>query len=210
MKRRDILITVLMLVALSNALFAALARDEGLWWSLEDEKRVMVFGLSAPLVSGRVTFTQASEASNRTQIYDLITAKPGVHFREICRLLKMPVGVVQYHLGVLSSTGLVLSRRDKRYRRFFASGVYSSREVEVISALRQDTARLIVSMLLERSGIRHGELASELGLTSQAVTWQMKGLKALGLVEEEDESTIKSYTLNPCVLQTVSRCMDAL
>jgi predicted transcriptional regulator len=120
------------------------------------------------------------------------------------------VGLVQHHLGVLSGAGLVTSRRGRRYRRFFASGVFSEREMDVISALRNETAKQIVSMFLERLGMLHGELASELGVTSQAVTWQMGNLKALGIVEEENGSTNKHYIVSLDQLQMIQNCMNIL
>ena len=211
MKRRDGLIAVLVCIVTSSAFLATLAsgNSEG-GFSFEERRRVMIFGFSAPMRTGQFTFGAPSGVSNRTQILGLVTGRPGVHFREICRALKMPVGLVQYHLGVLSGAGLVTSRRGRRYRRLFASGVFSEREMDVISALRNETAKQIVSMLLERPGMLHGELASELGVTSQAVTWQMGNLRALGIVEEENGSTNKHYIVSLDQLQMIQNCMNVL
>jgi len=55
----------------------------------------------------------------REQIYALITENPGIWLREICRILDKAIGVVQYHLYVLLSSGLVFSVKKGKYRYFF-------------------------------------------------------------------------------------------
>ena len=202
---------MLVCIVTSSILLATLTSgnsEEG--FSFEERSRVMIFSFSAPLRTGQLTFGAPSGVSNRTQILGLVTVRPGVHFREICRALKMPVGLVQHHLGALSGAGLVTSRRGRRYRRFFTPGVFSEREMDVISALRNETAMQIVSLLLEKPGMLHGELASELGVTSQAVTWQMGNLKALGIVEEENGSKNKHYIVSLDQFQMVQNCMSVL
>jgi len=156
---------------------------------------------------------RASEIYNssiRMDIYFYARDNPGVHFRGICRGLGLPVGVVQYHLGVLTGAGWLTSRRERRYRRYFESGRFSEAEMRLISALRNETARRIISALSEKDSVPHSELASSLGVSSQALTWQMKRLKALGLVEAEAESRRVVYSLSEEKLTAVSGCLDLL
>ena len=91
-----------------------------------------------------VNFANSQSTFNngtRTQIYNYIEENPGVQFRGVCAGLSIPVGLAQYHLGVLIKAGLVSFIRDGRYKRFFPSKKFSRKEMLTISLLRHKTAR---------------------------------------------------------------------
>jgi len=121
----------------------------------------------------------------------------------------LALGDVQYHLWVLVRDGEIVDRRDGRYRRFFGSGRYSEMEQEVISALRQRTTGRIVRKLADGQSVSHMQLAAMLGITSQAITWQMGRLKSRGFVEVVSGSDGKSYRLVDGALQFVERSLRA-
>lgn len=123
--------------------------------------------------------------STRFEIYSYVLDNPGVYFRDICRNLGKPVGVVQYHLQTLTSAGLLASFRDGRYKRYFETGRFNKKEIEAISILKHETAGKILRFLYDRRSIPHTKLARELNISSQALTWQIKRLKELGFVESE-------------------------
>jgi len=132
----------------------------------------------------------------RTQIYNYIESNPGVQFRGICASLSLPVGLAQYHLGVLIKAGLVSFVRDGRYKRFFPSKKFSKKEMLTISLLRHETAKRILEALLNRKQLSHGELAGEVSITSQALTWQMKSLKKTEFVLQATEGLKTIYSLD--------------
>jgi DNA-binding transcriptional ArsR family regulator len=108
--------------------------------------------------------------STRTQIYNFIKDNPEIQFRGICASLSLPVGLAQYHLGVLVKAGLASFIRDGRYKRFFQSKKFSRKEMLTISLLRHKTAKRILEALLNKKQMSHGELAGEVSITSQALT----------------------------------------
>jgi predicted transcriptional regulator len=156
-----------------------------------------------------VNFANSQSTFNngtRTQIYNYIEENPGVQFRGVCAGLSIPVGLAQYHLGVLIKAGLVSFIRDGRYKRFFPSKKFSRKEMLTISLLRHKTARKILEALLDKKQLSHGELANEVSITSQALTWQMKrvgktqfvlqtneGLKTIYSLDENSTSTLIQY-----------------
>ena len=156
-----------------------------------------------------VNFANSQSTFNngtRTQIYNYIEENPGVQFRGVCAGLSIPVGLAQYHLGVLIKAGLVSFIRDGRYKRFFPSKKFSRKEMLTISLLRHKTARKILEALLDKKQLSHGELAGEVSITSQALTWQMKrvgktqfvlqtneGLKTIYSLDENSTSTLIQY-----------------
>jgi DNA-binding transcriptional ArsR family regulator len=149
-------------------------------------------------------------SSTRLAIFNYVTNAPGVHFRGICKGLGLPVGVAQYHLALLANAGLLASYRDRRYKRYFEAGRFSQEEIEVISAMRCGTAREILRALLERQPTPHCQLASTVEVTSQALTWQMKHLRASGLIEAEADSRKVTYTISGDYLPTVARMMSII
>ncbi|MGD2201358.1 MAG: winged helix-turn-helix transcriptional regulator [Candidatus Bathyarchaeota archaeon] len=122
----------------------------------------------------------------------------------------MPVGVVQYHLRLLTGSDLITYRREKRYKRYFKQGKFSADKMKVISTLRKETARRILSALLDEPQKPHGELAVELGISSQALTWQMNRLKLIGLVKVEKHCRNVSYSLCCDYLSTVEECLEII
>jgi predicted transcriptional regulator len=132
----------------------------------------------------------------RTQIYNYIEGNPGVQFRGICAALSLPVGLAQYHLGVLVKAGLVSFIRDGRYKRFFLAKKFSKKEMLMISLLRHKTAKRIFEVLLNKKQLSHGELACEVSITSQALTWQMKRLGKTEFVMQAAEGLRTIYSLD--------------
>lgn len=133
--------------------------------------------------------------STRVEIYDFIKANPGVQFRGICNQLGLSIGLAQFHLGVLKKAGLISFIRDGRYKRFFESKKFSAKEMEIISLLKHDTTRSILKTMLERKKTSHRELACQLSITSQGLTWQMNRLKKDGVVQESKEGMKVIYSL---------------
>src|SRR3990170_3501463 len=133
--------------------------------------------------------------ATRVEIYDFIKANPVVQFRGICSQLGLSIGLAQFHLGVLKKAGLISIFRDGRYKRFFQSNRFSNKEMKILSLLRHDTAKNILTTLLGRKRIFHGELAHELSVTSQGLTWQMNRLEKEGIVQENKQGMRVIYSL---------------
>jgi predicted transcriptional regulator len=134
--------------------------------------------------------------STRTQIYNYIEGNPGVQFRGVCAALSLPVGLAQYHLGVLVKSGLVSFIRDGRYKRFFRSKKFSRKQMLTISLLRHETAKRILEALLNKKQLSHGELACEVSITPQALTWQMKCLGKTEFILQASEGLRTIYSLD--------------
>lgn len=134
--------------------------------------------------------------STRTEIYDFIQDNPGIQFRGICSSLGISVGLAQYHLGVLVKSGLVSFLRDGRYKRYFVAKRFSQKEMTAISMMRHSTIKKIFEVLLTKKQVSHCELASQVSITSQGLTWQMKRLTQTELVRQTSEGMKTIYTLD--------------
>lgn len=143
--------------------------------------------------------------STRVEIFDFIKANPGIQFRGICSCLNLPVGVAQYHLGILTKAGLVSFFRDGRYKRYFESKKFSKREMMIISFVRHETTGKILKILVEKKQACHGELSSQLLMSSQALTWQMNCLTKTGIVHRVRERMRTRYLLDEANILTLKQ-----
>jgi predicted transcriptional regulator len=148
--------------------------------------------------------------STRLQIYSFVEANPGIHFRAVCSGLSIPIGVAQYHLGILTKTGLISFFQDGRYKRYFRSKSFRMKEMQVISVLRHKTAGKILRILTENQQLAHHDLASKLEISSQALSWQMARLKKMEIVESATESLEVNYSLNEENAEIIKWCLDSV
>jgi len=165
--------------------------------------------LSAPLILG-VRFHEDPRLLNqstRIEIYNFVKNNPGIHFRGICDNLGLSVGVVQYHLGLLTRAGLLLVHRDRQYKRYFETKRFEETEMKIISLLRHKTVRRILTVLSQRDSVFHRNLALKLDISSQALTWQMSRLKKTGLIDAVKEGMKVKYLLNEENAMTVKSCL---
>jgi predicted transcriptional regulator len=172
-----------------------------------DNAQPLIF--SAPLILG-VGFNEDSRLLNqstRIEIYNFVKNNPGIHFRGICDNLGLSVGVVQYHVGLLTRAGLLLVHRDRQYKRYFETKRFGETEMKMISLLKHKTVRRILTVLSERDSIFHKDLAVKLDISSQALTWQMNRLRKTGLVDAVKEGMKVKYLLNQENTMTVKSCL---
>lgn len=132
----------------------------------------------------------------RMQIYQFLTSNPDVQFRAISAGLAIPVGLTQYHLGVLVKSGLVSFIRDGKYKRFFVSKKFTKKQIQTIALLRHKTAKRIFEILLDKKELSHGKLADELCISSQALTWQMNSLRQTKFLLQVDDGLKTIYSID--------------
>lgn len=143
--------------------------------------------------------------TTRMTVFNFVKDNPGFHFRAMADCLKMPIGVLQYHLGLLVNSGLISAHSDGRYKRYFESGKFTESEIKAISILRHKTAGKILIALVEKQTALHKELALKLGISSQALSWQMNRLKRIGVVRRKAYGLEVRYALDREVSNAVRR-----
>jgi predicted transcriptional regulator len=144
--------------------------------------------------------------TTRTIIFNFIRDNPGFHFRAMAGALKMPIGVLEYHLGLLTSRGFVSQYQDGRFRRYFESKKFTEAEMKIVSVLRHRVSGMILMALLRRSSTRHRDLAKQVNVSSQALSWHMKRLEGMLLVKRNVEELRVNYSLDETYRAIVDRC----
>ncbi len=133
------------------------------------------------------------ELDTRKRIYEEIVLNPGLHFRELQRRLGMQVGMLEYHLGVLEKEGLIVSKSDGKYVRYFANTHMTREERRIIGVLRNEKMRRIVIYILENERVNHREIAKSLGMSPSTLSYYLKSLVKEGILVKETEGRESYY-----------------
>ena len=84
----------------------------------------------------------------RKIIYNYILERPGLHFRELSRELKIPKSTLEYHLSYLKKLELIKAKSNGRYHRYYAMKQVGRIDKEILNVLRQEVPLKIVILLL--------------------------------------------------------------
>lgn len=122
----------------------------------------------------------------RDRILGEVASNPGIHLRELHRIIGCAMGALQYHLQILEEEGQVISLRNGNVRHIFAPDYSDDEKVMLLTALARNPT---VSSILS-------ECAAN-GQTTQAV---------ISRVLDVDKSLISYYIstlLDADILRTV-------
>src|SRR4030067_1274719 len=87
------------------------------------------------------------ENENRSRIYKAIEANPGIHLREIQRILDMPLTTLDYHLNYMLRKNVLIGERKRTSTKYYAKP-FDGKDKQIFSALRQKRMRDIVFLVL--------------------------------------------------------------
>ncbi len=90
---------------------------------------------------------QIFEVKSRKEIFSYIEKNPGVHFRKLCRELKIPASTLSYHLKYLTKKKLLINEVENGYSRYYPSKKVCNGEKKLIAILREETPRNIILYL---------------------------------------------------------------
>jgi predicted transcriptional regulator len=153
--------------------------------------KVSLLGLLVPLFT-KLKKEDVLEHFTRGKIYGYILANPGDHYNSIQKALDIPNGTFAYHLRVLEKEGFIRSARYGTRKCFFPANMRVPPEDDTLKA----SQRLIVEKILEEPGISQKDIASSLGVSSATISYHIKGLLRLGLVETERRGMRLAYYIN--------------
>ncbi len=136
------------------------------------------------------------DIENRRRIYQRVCSHPGEHMRELQRALDMPMGLLGHHLNYLEGHGIVSSKPDRYYKRYYPSEM-GARERTFLSALRQQRPRAIVLHLVLNPGRSHRELVEHFSLSPSTLTFYLKDLEAKGVVRRTKAGRESLFDVEP-------------
>jgi predicted transcriptional regulator len=118
----------------------------------------------------------------RRRVFEAIVACPGTHARRLSRDLGIALGVVEHHLRHLERHGLLYAHQQGRRRTLYATGHIDPVDARIIHALRKPVwCRLLAALAGQERGLP--DLALELDLPPATVSYHLRRLRTLGLVD---------------------------
>ncbi len=128
----------------------------------------------------------------RGQVYGHIQSKPGTHFNEIRKTLRLGNGNLAYHLRKLEKEGFIISKRDKRFRRFYPVGVEVPEEDGIKLSKTQEN---ILDFIERHPKSNQKEIAKELKESQQTISYNINVLVREGFLKEEKIEGTKTYEI---------------
>jgi DNA-binding transcriptional ArsR family regulator len=136
--------------------------------------------LLAAVLYAKIHRSQLLQNVVRQRIYEHVQKNPGKHYRAILDDLSLPMGVLTYHLNTLEKAGLIKSRQDGVYRRFYPPGMRAD-----VTFFLSEIQQRIVAVIQENRGISQARIAAELEVSRPLVNYHVHILRDAGLVRVE-------------------------
>jgi predicted transcriptional regulator len=136
----------------------------------------------------------------RRRLFESVEAHQGAHLRELARRAMIPLGTTLYHLDRLQSCGLVVARRDGRYKRYFAGHSLGNAEKEMLITLRHAVPRRIAIALLEVRVATQRQLRERVGVSLSTLSLHASQLVGRGILRRESGRREGVYLLQDAEL----------
>ncbi len=134
------------------------------------------------------------ENANRRRIYAVIEASPGIHLRELQRILEMPLTTLDYHLDYMIRRKVIFSERKENVKRFYAE-MFDAADKKMLTALRQQRIREIVLIVLANKKAKFKFLANYFKLPSSTLAYYLKYLVDKDILVREKVGYESLYTV---------------
>jgi len=157
----------------------------------ENWKYLLLLTFAVPLYT-RIHGKKTLDNFVRGQVFGHIQSQPGTHFNEIKKTLKLGNGNLAYHLRKLEKEGFIISKRDKRFRRFYPVGVGVPEEDGIKLSKNQEN---ILDFIERHPKSNQKEIAKELKESQQTISYNINVLVREGFLKEEKIEGTKTYEI---------------
>jgi predicted transcriptional regulator len=126
-----------------------------------------------------------AQINSRAKVRLLVSALPGVHLRELQRLLGVSFNSIRYHVDKLTKTGEIIRVEDGGHSRLYPAGL-SDAERALFPIVRGETDRKILESLVADSMLSNKQLCALTGLAKSTMSEHMADLMRLGIVKTHE------------------------
>ncbi|MFH1101486.1 MAG: winged helix-turn-helix transcriptional regulator [Methanobacteriota archaeon] len=126
--------------------------------------------------------TDVLELEIRRRIYNHILKCPGLHERELSRVLTIALSTLDYHLHYLECRGMITGRSDGRYARYYAAEGIGVKDKDVLAILRQQGTRRVIMFLLLHPHSTHRDICNHLGVSLSTTSFYLSKLEKLDII----------------------------
>ncbi len=177
-------------LAAATGLGLALTAIAAYFW--QGTKMTFLVPLYAKLTKDKVL-----DQGTRNDVHEKVAQDPGCQVQDIADALGVSWTTAAYHVRVLRKMGLLVGRQKGRHMHLFVAGSGHATGFEAMAAIKNDTARDILALVMRRPGIIQKELCDQLGIAASTASWHMGKLRDSGLIREEKEWKMRRYYAGP-------------
>lgn len=142
----------------------------------------------------------------RKNLYIFIKDNPGTCISEIANNTGLNRGTLRYHLIILKTENMIKAHCDRGIVRYFQNNfIYDENEIRVILVLKNETTCKIISNILDEECNTNRDLARTTGISKGTITWYIKQLKELDLIEENKVGRSTIYSINPVYRDVIEK-----
>ncbi len=121
-------------------------------------------------------------ANSRLRVKFLVSLSPGVHLRELQRLLGMSFNSTRYHVDKLTKAGEIVRVEEGGYSRLYPTGT-SEAERTLFAIVRAETDRKILLCLATASILSNKQLCDQTSLAKSTISEHLAELVRIGIVK---------------------------
>jgi len=143
------------------------------------------------------------EVENRRRIFESVCKYPGVHLRELSRIVDLKLNLVDYHLIYLERRGFVYPLQDGIFKRYYPKDIVgaehrrdlvSAPDKPLLGLLRQPVPFRIIVLLAKRGTATHKDLTDALHKSSSTVSHHIGKLVIANVLVKEPDG--RGYSLS--------------
>lgn len=143
------------------------------------------------------------ELDARRRIFEHVQRFPGLHLREVARAAGLEMNHVKYHLQYMEKHGLISSRRDEGFWRFYpreegSIGWRDQLPVEakrMLALLRRPVPLHIALVLLDQGALNQTQLQQLVGLSASTLHYHLNRAEREGLLVSERQGRERVFRL---------------
>jgi predicted transcriptional regulator len=157
------------------------------------------------------------QGNNRIRVKQLVSLSPGVHLRELQRLLGMSFNSTRYHVDRLTKAGEIIRVEEGGYSRLYPAGTNKA-ERTLFAIVRAESDRKILSSLANNVTLSNKQLIDLTRLAKSTVSEHLADLVRKGIVktrqigesgvvyelEQPEEIRLLLLSHNPSLLKKAS------
>ncbi len=134
------------------------------------------------------------ENERRRRIYAAIEGSPGIHLRELQRILNMPLTSLEYHLSYMARKKVLFAETEGHRKRYYTKPL-DSEDKKLLAALRQKRMREIVLIILANGKAKYQLLADQLKLSHSTLSSYLKYLVSNNILAKDKIGYENLYTI---------------
>ncbi len=134
------------------------------------------------------------ENARRQKIYAIIKKNPGMHIRELQRMLDIPLASLQYHLNYMSRRNVIVEEKSEHYTRYYSNPL-DPEEKKLLSVLRHKRLRELVLIISVNKKAKYRLIVEELKIPTSTASFYLRCLVESGIVERTKVGYENIYTI---------------